>query len=336
MKRSSKSPNAIVMKKPKLSKHKKFKQSVFDLLNKIGIRSTYIEQLDKTYDDIAWKQFYNNFTEIDVVTFILDRPDHYPETFLEYLTQCNFKKSKAKYWSDRVLFESYAHDQKLDFIIEHVCTPYKPISQNSFLFNHTLVNTWYRHDDHENYNSDTIEHCEEVLANVISNLVRDDTLYYHCTTYKSALSILEEGVDCNVGKRCLDFGIRPSFYMTPHVHTVLEYYRYLHKIGIDEVCIIVFKLTDHLLHSLKYIRFKSATDEWKYLTTNSRLCQNKSNKLDSYDFVYGPMVANIHQIKQENKLAKTHCPPKFQLASKSERSDNILSKSIHSFIWIKK
>lgn len=335
MKRSLKSQNTKIIKKNKTPIYLKFKEQILDLLREIGFKSLYIDKISNHYNNEMWTNFYNDYSKIDVIKFIINKPEEYHETFLEYLIQCKFKKRRAKYWNNIILFESYSNEQKLDFIIEYVCEKYKPTTDKPFLFNHTVVNTWYRYENYDFYNAESIENYSELFTNL--KLKSDNhQLYYHCTSYKSALSILEEGVISNAGRKCLDFGIWPSFYMTPNINTVVEYAKYLTNLYENEICIFAFKLNKIILKKLKYLHFDSATNDWIDLTTNSRLCKNKKNKLDTYDFVFGPMVANVNQIKYKNKLAKTHNPPKFQLASKSEKSDKLLSNSIHSVIFIKK
>ena len=84
------------------------------------------------------------------------------------------------------------------------------------------------------------------------------------------------------------------------------------------------------------MHFSSATKNWINLTTDSRLCESSKNEMDDCDFVYGPMVANVHQVKYNKHKARTHNPPKYQLASKNNTSDKLLQQSIHSFIWMSK
>ena len=92
------------------------------------------------------------------------------------------------------------------------------------------------------------------------------------------------------------------------------------------MCILVFKIPHVFLEAMKCKVFKSATAEWEERVTSSRRCIVKSNDLDMFDTLYGPMASNIHSIEQDNKFARPHNTPKFQLASKSVASDDYYNK----------
>jgi hypothetical protein len=64
------------------------------------------------------------------------------------------------------------------------------------------------------------------------------------------------------------------------------------------------------------------------LTKSSRLCKDKRNDLDNYNFVYGPMVA----IANSNETPQPHNNIKWQLASKNNSSDKFLKKYLSHVI----
>ena len=104
----------------------------------------------------------------------------------------------------------------------------------------------------------------------------------------------------------------------------------------NESAIVVFRFANYNAmkknKSNKY--FMDASNEWETVTTLSRKCQD--NILDDYDFIYGPMVANPYRVENHNEVAKPHNDIKWQFASKTYASDNILKKSIYGVIWLKK
>ena len=156
------------------------------------------------------------------------------------------------------------------------------------------------------------------------------TLFYHATSCRSIQSIVTYGVDHTRGRRCLDFGIRPSFYVTPDLNTAVAWCHANERLWQGEMCILVFSLPDSL-RALKRKVFNDADEEWASLVAFSRRCVVKMNVLDTFDVVYGPMAANIKSIK--TNLARPHKTPKFQLASKSNDSDTYMAKHIAGAIF---
>jgi hypothetical protein len=65
------------------------------------------------------------------------------------------------------------------------------------------------------------------------------------------------------------------------------------------------------------------------LTKESRACLLKYNELDKFDFVDGPMMADIYK-------GIPHNPIKYQLASKTAKSDALLNECLVGVIWLHK
>ena len=159
------------------------------------------------------------------------------------------------------------------------------------------------------------------------------TLYYHGTSWRSIKDILEEGPDNREGLQCLDFGRTPSFYVTPEIDTVIDWCQKRRLNFQNECGIVVFLVPNKKYDDYKI--FHEPTNEWKHLVKDSRLCKRK-NMLDDMNFVYGPMLENVKDIRIEGIEAKCHNPVKWQLASKSRESDRILKKCMIGAIFIKK
>ena len=69
---------------------------------------------------------------------------------------------------------------------------------------------------------------------------------------------------------------------------------------------------------------------WNHIVRASRMCEKtdmQTRYLDgTYDFVYGPMMANVTTYKTMGPL--THKPPKMQLTSKSLKADMFLTEHL--------
>lgn len=241
----------------------------------------------------------------------------------------------------------YSIEQLLDVIIDYLLGLYTPISAlsaNYFKSGH-IVNEWF--DDPmlgRIYNVSPTK-TRSVNKGILYKMVRDaavagHTLFFHCTNWGGCQNILRQGVDYSKGRRCLDFGILPSFYLTPDLNGALEWGMKSRNYWGNEVAILIFRLDDDILnseqaqHRVKY--FEEATSEWYELTTNSRRCRSRRNALDKYDFVFGPMVANPTDVVKFDKEAVPHKTTKFQLASKTDDSDAYLQVNLIGSIWLDK
>ena len=158
-------------------------------------------------------------------------------------------------------------------------------------------------------------------------------MFFHATNYRSVIHIATYGIDHLKGRRCLDFGIQPGFYMTPDLSTAIEWCSVNRQRWHDELCIIVYSIPTDALKALKCKIFANPDEEWKTLVTESRRCHERINALDRFDAVYGPMAANVQSIK--TKLVRPHKTPKFQLASKSNDSDDYFAKCFAGAIFIR-
>jgi len=310
----------------KLSSFEKFQNKITNYLNQIGFKKSTIKAI--TSEDII-----DDYSSEDVIKYIVNTPDYFIETFFDYLVACGMKKTKAKYWSTFIDIDSYTYLQRLHFIIEHVVKGYKPTTNEKYLFHPERINKWFKYEDYDFYNIPTLDECEELYAGLEMKL-RDFKLYYHATSYAGALRIMQLGPKNGIGRECLDFGSTSSFYTAPDILTAKEYAKKLQRWYDGEVCIISFKILKSDLESFEFTCFSGVSRNWKDLTSDSRKCV--ANMLDHCEFVYGPMVANPEHVVSGKEKPRAHNPPKFQLASKKDRSDQYLYDNIHSFVWISK
>ena len=175
--------------------------------------------------------------------------------------------------------------------------------------------------------------CEVNLLRSFPGNNPSERLFFHATNIRSALQIVNQGISHRRGRECLDFGIYPSFYMTPDLSAAFEWSKKKKQVWQGEMCILVYSIPYNSWNVLNGKWFNSADSQWTDLVTSSRRCGVESNDLDLFDAVYGPMAANIEYIK--NKLARPHKTPKFQLASKSIASDRYFKTCFAGAIFMR-
>jgi hypothetical protein len=196
------------------------------------------------------------------------------------------------------------------------------------LFNEAIVDEWVDHPTLKRiYNCSNTISLESQALDAIADLPPtsgQSTLFFHATNWQSAVNIATYGIDRTRGRRCLDFGIQPGFYLTPDINVGVQWCQTNASRWDKELCIMVFVVQKPALLNSK--TFKAANKEWQQLVSHSRHCQGATNALDWVDTVYGPMAANVKAMVENRAIAKTHASPKMQLASKSNLSDRALSE----------
>ncbi len=165
-------------------------------------------------------------------------------------------------------------------------------------------------------------------------------LVYHATAWRSAHSIAADGILREKGRRCLDFGVRPGFYVTPVLRDALEWARKSRGRCGRECAIVVFRLHADLTNArgpMNVVAFEAPTREWQRLTTVSRRCAvQRCRPLDDADMVVGPMVANPALVREGREAPRVHTPPRMQLASKSDRGDAALDAALAGILYVRK
>lgn len=263
----------------------------------------------------------------------------YPHNSLYMILVTTGFKSRTAHELNTVLTPlkntSYTTDQLFDFAIEYLNGQYDPIGSpgQPYLFQHPNENEWFQVPQaNPNIIFINLKQCQQNLDS-ISQLIasresranQNTRLFYHATNWGASKSILNR-IRHEVGRKCLDFGILNSFYCTPHLSDAIEWCEKHEQGWHQETCIFAFRLPKKLPFNVKV--FKEPNQEWKDLVKNSRLCKHRSNALDDYDFVYGPMCANVHQIKKRNADPSPHPNIKYQLCSKSDRADQFMHQAM--------
>lgn len=169
-------------------------------------------------------------------------------------------------------------------------------------------------------------------------------LWFHSTSWRRATSICASGPRHYLGERCMDFGISPSFYVTPDVAVAESWADHHYARWHRECAIVVFALPrsddafgiDMDARRLTHRRFETADAAWERLTRSSRVCEDDGNDLDEVDVVTGPMLKNVGRVLKRADAARAHVPPRVQLASKSARADRWLKDALVAVIWMEK
>jgi hypothetical protein len=227
-----------------------------------------------------------------------------------------------------LLGTSYSHTQVVELAIEYAMGHYDPIRWNYF-----TTEARQRTSLHQirSICSTTVGDQLQTLLNAIPREKETTELYFHTTSWAGCLRIL---VDLDCGAGCVfDFGLRPGFYLVQDIYDALDWGARFNQLMKNQIGIIVFCLPKRFPDTLK--RKHLIGREWRDITHISRKCKPQPlelAQLRGYDFVYGPMVANVEQI-EDGARPEPHRPPKLQLVSKSAKGDVYLQDRIVQCIY---
>ena len=180
----------------------------------------------------------------------------------------------------------------------------------------------------------------------------DYDFYYHTTDWEGGLSILE-GINHEAGRKCLDFGLYPSFYVGPHLKDAIEWAGKRSLITKNESAIFIFRIPKIKPSNLHYKELVGdewtsdewtsdewTSDEWAALTKKSRICvprlYNELRELRNIDLIHGPMVSNANGVASLDEKPRMHTQPKYQLASKTNKADDFLYECMIGAIFFQK
>jgi hypothetical protein len=340
-------PNSIKNVKLKKPKHKL--ASLMSTLVSIGFRTMLLNKHKDLINDPLFEENYSNQDAIKTLWRQWSQNNENSQDKETSSCKAALKSVGFKYATtlalSRILepiWDHYSPEAIIDIAIEYSLNKYKeyaPQIKHGYLFNNNNSNNnqvfqvynVHKTAKHLNFpaNHNTTSSATENLNLINTHFKKDnEELYFHATNWTSVMSICQEGVVHHAGRPCLDFGMKPGFYTTPSFEDSIEWTQKRSKLFKNESVILVFSVPQ-VPNTLTVKRFEKASREWSKLTKESRACMLKYNELDKYDFVYGPMMANIVN-------AIPHNPIKFQLASKSTKSDEFLDKQLVGIIWMQK
>lgn len=242
---------------------------------------------------------------------------------------------------------SYSDLQIIDIAIEYLLGRYEPIAlpTATHLLEISVINSWINHTRESKtiaiYNIphacdfSMLPQFNAALTSLpLPSLEGDHTFYFHATSWRASLSIIED-VSRLVGRRCLDFGIHPGFYMSPTAREAVGWGYAKRHTWANEIAIMIFCVPKT---PPAHLRFKELVgDEWSQVTSHSRLCREATDirSIRHVDLLYGDMVQNSSAVKRGARPV-THTPPKKQLVSKSDVADTFVHKCLVGCIYFQK
>jgi hypothetical protein len=241
---------------------------------------------------------------------------------------------------------SYTKEQLLNIGIEFILGKYEPITppNTSHLFYPEIVNKWTNAIINERscsiynipYQCDTNNGMNQLREALQIHKRSDNTTYYfHATSWRSSKSIVRR-IDHQKGRPCLDFGIRPGFYMTPSMETCIDWCRKNKNRWGNETVIVVFEIPNQLSSYLD-TKYLDGT-EWIQVTKEARECKSEEeiDMIYNYDLIYGNMVSNPTMVHQCKELPNHHHPPKKQLMSRTNKADRFIHQCMMGCIYFQK
>jgi hypothetical protein len=236
---------------------------------------------------------------------------------------------------------SYTDYQILDTAILYLLGNYAPIApiNTTHIIQSDQVNKWVEYEDSiqiynlsQNCSMNALLFLDEAVSQL--PLATGHSFFFHTTSWGGSLNIIDK-VDRMVGRRCLDFGIYPGFYMSETVRDCLDWGAKKSKIWGNETAIMIFAIPNTLPShvSLKELQGR----EWLNITKQARECKltQELKSIRSVDLLYGNMVSNVVVVSMgENPIP--HTPPKKQLVSKSDNGDTFIHSCLVGCIYFQK
>ena len=310
----------------------KYQQRILGILyTRLGLTKSYARLLTSSLASETII-FYRNqaYTDEQILKDIL------PADFESRLRKTYFRKYKRIF--SPIQNTCYDDDQLRNIIIEYATGKYDPIGKKDvpYLYNPTQINEVYTlpklfNAKYKHVNVPQTQDMSSRISEIIKQYNFDpSSCLYHATNWRSAKNILMEGPSFYHGSPCQDFGASPSFYVTNDLSLALQWGQRRGTHWFGEICVLVFVNPE--ISSMKSKSFSIPDEEWKKLTWKSRNCVK--NNLDAYDYVSGPMLANVQHVKNAKKpTSVAHSPVKWQMASKTHASDKALWDSLEFAVW---
>ena len=316
---------------PDMATRKKKRTSFyFKPLLKLGFRKSLLQMKKSIVDD---ELYIENYSLVDAAKSMSQRwydpSTHHPLSLGELLKGVGFTYRVAKKLENILssMWEHYTPSTIADISIEYVSGQYDPIAApewckngGKWRFAGEINVPFVRQELHQSAIHVNMRASDFATAEIHPDFEtrkaakpgRD--LYFHATSWDSAESICSQGVVHASGRRCLDFGIQQSFYTAPDLYDAKQWSEMKRRLFRGRCAILVFAVPKTFGPNFSSKTFDRPNREWYRLTAESRLCKKAHNELDHFDFVRGPVVGHV-------STGAPHTPLKFQLASKTNASD---------------
>ena len=270
--------------------------SIFNNLKKIGLKTKVAEHLTTLLNPLK----DTCFTDTQLVNKAVENLLGYSEQLAKETAKHYFKPNQINKW-----FSVKSYEPKIMNI------PYRCLTV------------------------DIISYIENIaISSVLPDA--DSELYFHSTSWTSCISILN-GIARTKGRTCLDFGQEPGFYMSPTLQDSIDWTIKNSRNNFNEDALIIFNLPKKFPDELKFKKLKGK--EWASVTKKSRRCKSKyyENILEIHKcgLLYGNMVANVNEVEKGGD-PQTHNPPKKQLVSKRDVSNDFIHQRIIGCLFFQK
>jgi hypothetical protein len=275
-------------------------------------------------------------------------------TTLRQLGLTSVKAAHVQTIFEPLIGDSYTKEQIIDLSIEYlfgISSPLLGDKTTTHYYQPEIIDKWFRGTEGKLFYNFPGRCDESTIKNIYAAIERmlplslsqdndDYELYYHMTSWSWADEICQQ-ILYSAGMPYLDFGWNGSFYVSNKLKNAIDWSKKKSKALGNEIAIVVFRIPKIFPPHLKYKEL--AGDEWITITKKSRLCSDEArvkvtemSELRRIDFVYGPMVSNGDDVVSKYVNPKTHNPPKYQLASKTDAGCNYLHDNILGILFFQK
>lgn len=312
--------------------------------SQIGWKVRFISQVLSQVPEYMWRDVWYDqaYRDEEILKSLAQEHIVKPASSLHDLTKDMRLKYRLKFAKliTPLQHTSYDLTHLMDIIIECALGEYKRLCKPGakHMYTQHSLDTWEPEtalQDIQVLNLSANVHHQDAERLMTSALAPFNAprLLFHCTNWDGAQSICTMGPKYAQGRKCLDFGSSPSFYVTPDIRDVIDWGRKSHSRWHNEIACVVFSDNDirQNIPTNKLQVFDTPDKTWQELTTQSRRCVY--NTLDKMQLVYGPMVANSIEVKLGIDTSRSHKHVKYQVASKSDATDEMLKSRILGVVY---
>ncbi len=337
------------LQKSKTVKKYKYSNEVLERFKAAGWSLTFLKShFQNLNDELLYGWNLEHFVETYAKHLIKNTQT---TSISESLIQTGLRKSVAKDAEEKcksllVSDTSYTFAQVLDVAIEYVLGKYTPLTNASahFFLEPEKIFTWIQYESNRILNVpysckyEAVKYLQKRLPTLITESP-NHKLFFHTTNWSSIKS-LYRFINHDYGRPCLDFGYVPGFYLSETLDECVDWGVKQSAHWSSEVAILVFQIPNQLPETLELKHFSDASKEWGHIVQKSRECLHNDKHVydidNMFDFIYGPMLANVYRGEYKIRGPKAHTPLRMQLVSKSGKADAFLQKHLQGAIIFKK
>jgi len=180
---------------------------------KYGWRKTYIyKNLD--LDMISSDLYTNNENLLYQLVKDYEKLGQ-PSLSQNTLYQLGLKKTFAKIYFEIIekLINTWYSDQHLlEFIVEFALKRYQPIGlpNQTYLYEPEIIQKWFKVNDILCFNVEDVNNIDDILEYHATNS-KKNFMVYHACAWGYAENIIQDGVNRQISRECLDFGLFKSY-----------------------------------------------------------------------------------------------------------------------------